>query len=323
MELPSVCGSPVRLAVLGAGGWARQYHLPTLAALRSTGAVEIAGLWNRTTGTAAEAARQFGVQRVYRSLDELVDDDRLDGYVVVVDSGAVFDVVSALLARPLPMLVEKPPGRSYREALALADRVHVPNVVGFNRRYMPLNRRFRELAGTLTGAHYAGCRFHRHGRGAGRFIGETGIHGINFIEFVGGPIGAVRCLPQRAETGTCVAWLEFETGMAGLVEFLPRSGASVERYEVHGPESSLYLESPTPYCSDAPGRIVVHHRGRPAAVIAGVDDPDGSLLCAGLIDEYRDFLAAIADPAHATASNFRNACNTMRIAEAIEAAGQA
>lgn len=91
---------------------------------------------------------------------------------------------------PLPMLVEKPPVGSYREALELAARVRASNVVGFNRRYMPLNRRFRELA-------------------------------------------------------------------------------------------------------------------------------------AGLIDEYRDFPAAIADPGHATVSNFRNACNTMRIAEAIEAAGQA
>lgn len=45
-------------------------------------------------------------------------------------------------------------------------------------------------------------------------------------------------------------------------------------------------------------------------------------LAAGLIDEYRGFLAAIADPGHATVSNFRNACNTMRIAEAIEAARQ-
>lgn len=314
---------PVRLAVVGTGGWARQYHLPALMALRHEGAVEVAGMWNRTAAAAADAARQFAVQRVYRSLDELLDDDQVDGYVVVVHSGVVVDVVSALLARPLPILAEKPPGGSYRDALALADRVGVPNVVGFNRRYMPLNRRFRALAGTLPGAYYAGCRFYRHDRTHARFVGETGIHAINFMEFLGGPIRDVRCEPQRrgaAGAGVTVAWLEFETGMAGLIEFLPCSGSSIERYEVHGPSSSLYLESPTPYCSDVPGRIVVHEQGRPAAVIAGAADAGGGIDAAGLIAEYRDFLAAIADPAHPTASNFRNACNTMRIAEAIEAA---
>jgi predicted dehydrogenase len=359
----SLRANPVRLAVVGTGGWARQYHLPALTALRREGVVEVAGLWNRTVAAAEDAARQFEVRRVYRTLDELLDDDRVDGYVVVVHSGAVLAVVSALLARPRPILTEKPPGGSYCEALALADRVGVPNVVGFNRRYMPLNRRFLALASTLPGAYFAGCRFYRHGRSHPRFIGETGIHAINFVECLAGPIRSVRCQPQprgvvgaamsptgrpegeyrsaqrggtaasptgrpegeyrsaQREAGpVTVAWLEFEAGMTGLIEFLPCSGSNVERYEIHGPASSLYLESPTPYCSDAPGRIVVHEHGRPAAVIAGDDDAGGDLLAAGLIDEYRDFLAAIADPSHVTASNFRNACNTMRIAEAIEAA---
>jgi hypothetical protein len=168
------------------------------------------------------------------------------------------------------MLVEKPPGRSYREHLELADRVHV-STSSASTAAMPLNRRFREPAGTLTGAHYVGCRFHRHGRGAGRFIGETGIHGINFIEFVGGPIcGVLPAAARRYRDLRRLAGVRDRDGGAGRVPAAQR--ASVERYEVHGPESSLPRE-PDPYCSDAPGRIVVHHRGRPAAVIAGVDDP--------------------------------------------------
>ncbi len=79
--------SPVRLAIVGTGGWARQYPLPALMALRREGSVEVAGLWNRTTAVAEDAARQFALRRVYRTLDELVDDDEVDGCVVVVHSG--------------------------------------------------------------------------------------------------------------------------------------------------------------------------------------------------------------------------------------------
>jgi len=37
-------GKPLRIAVIGAGEWARQYYLPSLAVLANESAIEIAGI---------------------------------------------------------------------------------------------------------------------------------------------------------------------------------------------------------------------------------------------------------------------------------------
>lgn len=88
---------PLRLAVLGAGEWAQQYHLPALMALREESAVTIAGIWNRTPERAARAAALFEIPRVYASIEEALDDPQVDCFVVLVHSTATKQVVLKLL----------------------------------------------------------------------------------------------------------------------------------------------------------------------------------------------------------------------------------
>jgi predicted dehydrogenase len=313
----------LRVAVLGTGGWARQYHLPCLKRVAGELELEIAGLWNRSVETAELAAREFGVACVYPTLAAVLDDKDVDCFVVIVSSSAVLDVVSRLARRGLPIFAEKPPGRTYAEAQQLAGLVNVPNVVAFNRRYMPINRRFKELVDGLGDAYFAECHFYRNDRRIEHFVVETGIHGINYMEYLFGPIRAARTEKRRlsgegtAGTDWWTSALDFESGRRALMKFLPCCGASVERYEVHGEQRSLYLYCPQSYTSDHPGKIEIHEKGRVVATL--VDEEADELDTLGLVNAYRDFFAAvrIGSP---TVSNFANACNALRIAEAIEAA---
>lgn len=311
---------PLRIAILGAGEWARQYHLPALKILASELPIEIAGIWNRTTESAEQAARHFCVDRVYQVLEEVLEDERLDGFVVLVSSAALVEIVSRLLPRSLPIFTEKPPGRSYQDALMLADLVHVPNVVAFNRRYMPINRRFKELANSISGAYFAECHFYRNERIYDHFVMETGVHGINYMEYLFGSVRAVRTEKRKIPQNSSDYWISsvtFESGIRGVFKFFPCCGSSVERYEVHGLDKSIYLHCPQTYTTDHPGKIVVHEKGKLISTLLD-EERGGALLTAGLLDEYRDFFRAVSDGSP-TASNFRNACNTMRVAEAIEA----
>ena len=86
---------------------------------------------------------------------------------------------------------------------------------------------------------------------------------------------------------------------------------------MHGQKTSIYLHCPQSYTSDHPGRIEIHEKGQLISTLND-DEERGLLLTMGIVDEYRDFFRAIADRSD-TASNFGNACNTMRVAEAIEA----
>lgn len=321
MTCAKTTANPLRVAVVGAGEWSRQYHLPSLRALASEIPLEIAGIWNQNAETAELAARQFGIGRVYPTLDALAQDEHLDCFVVVVNSSATAEIVHRLSARKLPIFTEKPPGKSYQEALQLAERVQVANVVAFNRRYMPINRRFKQLADGIGDAFFAECHFYRNERHYEHFVVETGIHGINYMEYLCGPICHVATETSRLPGNGTDIWISsvtFASGMRGLLKFFPCCGSSIERYEVHGQHASIYLHCPQSYTSDHPGKIDIHEDGK---LISTLYDEDGGspLRTAGMLDEYRDFFRAVGDGSN-TISNFNNACNTMRVAEAIEAA---
>lgn len=315
----------IRIAVLGAGEWACARHLPALRALSGEAGREagidlrIAGIWNRTRDRALRAARAFELPRVYDSLDQVVDDHHLDCFSVLVHPSALSGIVDRLRERRLPIFCEKPPGMTYAESLALARKIHEPNLVAFNRRYMPIGRRYRQMVKELADVYFAECRFYRSGRVIRRFVLETGVHGINFMEFLLGPIREVGTetlgAPSRGARPR-VCRVRFDSGVQGILKFFPSCGSSVERYEVHGKDTSLYLHVPMEYTTDHPGRIIVHRNGREES---GVEDESREVLTAeGFLAEYLDFFTAVADRSP-TVSDLNSACNTMRIAEAVEA----
>ena len=343
----------LNLAVVGASDWAATYHLPALKLLeglsdtkRAPGAsprgepptavkapaggvappvsggvppIRVCGIWNRTALRAESAARRFDILRVYRSLQELLEDEQVDCFVVLVNPKVLPEIVAELLPRRLPLFTEKSPGWSCHQARVLAEAVTVTNVVGFNRRYMPLNRRFKSIVDDLAAPYFVECHFYRHERLCSEFIIETGVHGINFLEYLCGPIAEVRTDRRRNPRNGTYVWecrLDFASGLRAFAKFLPCCGSSIERFEVHGNESSVYLHSPQTYSSDYPGRILVHQGGREAQTIEGSSEA-GVLVNSGFIDEYLDFFEGIAS-GRATLSNFQNAWSTMAVAEAIE-----
>ena len=228
-------------------------------------------------------------------------------------------IVEKLAPRGLPILTEKPPGRSSAETEELSRIVSAPNLVAFNRRYMPLNRRFKTIVDAMERPYFAECRFYRHGRTTNEFITSTGIHAVNYMEHLFGPIRRVRTEKRgnpASDTWIWTVWATFEHGLEALMKFFPRSGASVERYEVHSNDVSAFLHSPQTYSTDYPGRLVVHRGGQPVETIEGRDE-DGVLANAGFADEYRDFFRCVRS-GKPTRSTLQSSIESMRIAEAIE-----
>ncbi|UCF96198.1 MAG: Gfo/Idh/MocA family oxidoreductase [Spirochaetaceae bacterium] len=309
----------LNIAVLGTGEWARTYHLPALKYLESRVPLQIAGIWNRTREKAVETAREFSIERVYKSLEEAIDDERLDCFCVLVNPRVIPEIIEKLLSRNIAIFAEKSPGRSYREAQHLADNVAVPNVVAFNRRYMPINQQYKALVDSLRNIYFVECHFYRHERLYKEFILETGVHGINCMEYLFGPITKVQTERWKNpvnDTAVFLCQLQFDSGLRGIMKFFPCSGSSIERYEAHCNGTSAYLFSPQTYSSDYPGRIVIHREGKHEETVEG-DDRLGMIINAGFVNEYLDFINALRT-GQPGISNFSNAANTMRVAEAVE-----
>ncbi|HOF19396.1 MAG TPA: Gfo/Idh/MocA family oxidoreductase [Phycisphaerae bacterium] len=312
----------IRLAFVGTGNWARRYHLPSLKHIRDTRMdgwdLSLHGIYGIRHDEAVQLAEQYAFGRVYSRLEEILDDPDLDAVAVVITPEAAQDVLLKLLVRNAPLFTEKPPGADYAQARELAEKVHVLNVVGYNRRYNLLNNRFKELLGTVGKIEQVQGEMYRINRREPHFVMHTGGHLINLMEYLFGDIRQVRNEKQKhPATGETVhvAHVAFDSGLGGRIVLAPCSDRHWEGVTVRAAGQTTILHSPH---NDGAGEVVIRKAGADSkGEVVARSGQRLPILEEGYALEYLDFFAAMAD-GRPTRSNFRNAVNTMRVAEAIE-----
>lgn len=147
-----MASDPVRIGVIGAGRMGRVH----LRALERARGLAIAGV-----ADPSEQARAVVTARGHRacaSVDELLGDDDVEAVLIAAPSDAHLPLVSALAARGVPMLCEKPVGVQARDAVAasaVAAEHGVTLQVGYWRRFVPELRALRQrIAGGALGEIY-------------------------------------------------------------------------------------------------------------------------------------------------------------------------
>lgn len=345
--------SAIRLAVIGTGVWARKVHYPTLAHLSSRPAQSrpfaLHGVCSLDLPEARRLAAAHGFGRVYADLDELLADREVEAVAVIVMPQNLPALVARLQVMQVPLLVEKPPGADAIQAAELARTVTVPHIVSFNRRFAPLVTRLRDEVRRLAAPVFAEGRFYRHGRLDPDFIRGTGIHLINTMEYVCGPVAWARTTRRRHPGAATWGWfteLEFASGLGARLHFLPCTGMQVEQIEVHAAARSLVLEVPA---IGSPRGIlsscVTADGDKPGADVAPADlPPCGStggyqalfnptttettaspadeepLQTCGFVGAYEELAGLVRGGD--SRSTFRDSVASMRLAEAIETAAE-
>jgi predicted dehydrogenase len=313
----------LNLALIGAGEWAVDYHLPTIYSDDLKNKLNLCGIWNRTRSKAERAARKWGIPQIYTSLNELMQDSNIDAVSVVVNRQAVGRILRMISERNLPLLCEKPPGKNYQEARKLSAMVNPRSAVAFNRRYSPLNQKFKSLVDKLESIQFVECHFLRRHRDDQKFVSETGVHGINFLEYLLGPIRTVdaeRWFSKEKNNYNWLARITFASGLRGLIKFFPSAGISLETLEVHGDDVSLYLDSDQHFTDTTEGSITIYkntQQNKIAKRNVFVNREGGRLKRGGFVGEYLDFIAAV-QKRRSPLSNFGNSWTSMQAAEIIE-----
>jgi predicted dehydrogenase len=142
-------GSPRPIVVIGAGSIVRDAHLPVYGRL----GLPVAGIFDIDEAAARERAQAFGIQRLFASLDEALD-----------EPGVVFDVavppqaIAAILEQ-VPegsgVLIQKPMGRDLDEARRIRELCGARRLVAainFQLRFAPNMLALREaVRGGLLG----------------------------------------------------------------------------------------------------------------------------------------------------------------------------
>ncbi len=243
----------VRIGVLGTGAHSRATHGPALREIvrRSPGGVELAAVCDLEAEKARDYASEFGFERAYSDIDEMLGREDLDGLIAVTPVKLTEKIVSALLPRGFPLLIEKPPGETpeaTQRLAALAERYGTPHMISFNRRFSPVivkARQWIEEGGGERRPKMILGRMLRHARREEHFAAGTGIHLVDtVVSLLGAPesIGTVRIPTAQAGSFLFYAHANYRNERTALFAIAPAVGALEETLEIHGQDYCLKVD---------------------------------------------------------------------------------
>jgi len=232
-------GSELRACVIGCtGGWYQFAHHPSLERLKD--GVRLVAASSRDAERRKDITARMGFERAYADIDEMLDKEKPDYVVVCVGPGSLAEMACKVLERKIPLIMEKPVGRSIEEGhqvRAAAEQAGVPVLVAFNRRFNPLLLRAKALAEERGGVSQVVCEFFRNDVRAPTWIMGSSVHSIDALRFLGGEVASFTGLGSRVQyfdekmVAASFALL-FESGATGSFTFNVRVGRSYERYRI-------------------------------------------------------------------------------------------
>ncbi len=294
----------MKIVAIGAGSHAVLFHGPALAELaRQIHGLELGAICDVDRARAEDFARQFGFGRVYTDYRQMLEAEKPDAVTMVTPVGLTAEIGSWILFNGYPLLMEKPPGRNlaeYGQLLAAYRSCRTPHLIAFNRRYMPLLIRAKQLWSDLTcheAASHFRCDFYRHDRHDADFS-TTAVHGIDLVaDWVNSPCRRAAAQPQRNADGEIASvslWCDFANHASAQFVFCPLSGCSFERIHVTSKNHAMTVELPVFNTSDVPGRILFYRQGKFWQSFAGDVAPDW--MTGGFYDEIRAFIEMLKHP---------------------------
>jgi myo-inositol 2-dehydrogenase / D-chiro-inositol 1-dehydrogenase len=256
----------LKFCMIGCGGHAYTAHGPAQQTVaRTHPGFQLAACCDRDSERAATYARDYGFACHYTDIDTMLAREQPDAVALVLPVDIVCQIAAPLLARGVPLLLEKPPGLNRTELeqlISAAQTGGAPHLVGFNRRFMPIISRAHELLDTEfirdepRQIIYELIRFNRRDPD----FSTTAIHGLDAGLFLAGsPFKTARMgrnpLPHLGPN-VAALWMEADciSGTRLRWNMNPVAGLITERIAIHGIGRSLLLELPVRK-DDAPGSL--------------------------------------------------------------------
>ena len=265
------------------------------------------------------AADAFNVSNRYESIDELLDSETLDAIFVATPAHLNGEAALPCFERGVHTLLEKPPGMSVSETVALrtaAEQTGAKGMVGWNRRFHPIIVEAKRQVTARGPVTQIVGEFHKSiTRLTGRFpehlmdnmFLETPIHALDAIRAIAeADVQEVHSVVQRAISDykdVHAALILFDNGCVAQHIANYTTDARLERYEIHGRDISAYLEGVS---HGTVFRDGTQHKLTEAGT-------------GGTVEQNRYFLDCVKSdtPVSFPAANLDEAVKTMQLAEDI------
>ncbi|MFH0964268.1 MAG: Gfo/Idh/MocA family oxidoreductase [Planctomycetota bacterium] len=244
--------STVQVGFIGAGDLANRMHYPSLVEMPD---VRIAALCDLVEEKREKTAKFFDVKKTYGDYRRMLDEVKCDAVYCVMPPHHLYDVAADVLARGLPLFVEKPPAVTTFQTQALAEharRNKCLTMAGFNRRFAPLNVLAKELVekkGPINQVQSVFHKFHTGGyyyRGAIDILRSDAIHAVDVLRWIGGEVRTIASAVSSFDDGQPNSWnavVRFESGAAGILSTNWMTGRRYLGMELHAAGASAYVET--------------------------------------------------------------------------------
>lgn len=293
----------LRLCMIGCGAFARELHGPAQQRCADeTPDLQRVACCDTDPSRASAYAQAVGYERSYADAAEMLAREKPDAVIMAVPPAVTAAAAIPVLRLGVPLLLEKPPGRTLAELAELraaAARAGGRAQVGFNRRHMPVMRRAREV---LASAFHAQPPFAieyemvRHERWDADFS-TTAVHAIDAVRVLADQNFESATLQFQLQrqgdrrTANILLELECASGLRVRVSLQPVAGLNRETAVIHAPGQTLELTVPFPSGPFATGELK-HWRAN-QLVIGWADQADTAVERMGIYAETRAFIDAV------------------------------
>ena len=318
----------VKVALIGAGGFANVAHYPSLAVFDD---VELVGVCDLDEQRRTETAEKLGVSRTFDDHRTMLDETKPDAVYAIMPPHVLFDVAMDVLDRGIPLCIEKPPAVTTFQARCMAKLAAAKGVVtavGFQRRYHPMVHQCWDAVRAKGDVHqtvvsyYKNCPPHTlppYYRGAIEILRCDAIHAVDAVRYYCGlsPVKSV-----ASEIRTLDGWydvtyntiVQFENGCVGVLLINWRVGKRFLQFEFHACGASAFADA------DGEGKVWMDNEDAPAVstTIAEAGGCDEFRVVQGFEALDRAFVDAVKTgrPVH---NDFEDAVRTMELVDAIQA----
>jgi predicted dehydrogenase len=191
-------------------------------------------------------AAEFNIPNHYTDIETMLDAEKPDAVSLICPVELTAELSALILRKGYPLIVEKPPGMITEETKQMMEAAgDVPNQVAFNRRYMPIVQKAKEMIGANTRINDIRYRMARVNRLDPDFT-TTAIHGIDLVKYMAGNEYRQLHFYYR-EVGTATHYHisgQTENGTVVHLDFLPVAGEDTERLEISTSKGMFYLRLP-------------------------------------------------------------------------------
>ena len=226
----------VRIGFVGCGSHATNNLYPMLRYARCT----LEAVCDLNAGLASRNARIFGAPRSFSDAETMLAECALDGVMVVGPPQMHYGVGKAVLARGIPLFVEKPPAPDLEHARELVDLARAKNTFimpGFMKRHGLAYAKARRMI--ETGAFVPAMGFFKYGHWAtrdlkGMLLGMSS-HPIDLaISFFGEPQSVTSCVYDSGRAISLALTMRFADGRITQLMLDASQPRIQERVELSG-----------------------------------------------------------------------------------------